>query len=423
MHVCAVGRGGGTDEAHNPQAGSIYHAVHLVPSTEPFLPVGVPNPGCQARLGDGEELQVRGAMVTPGYHGDTEATAAAFTHDGWFRTGDTARYTPAGDIVLVGREKDIINIHGVKLACEAIESAVQHADVTNVTPSYLVAAPIRTSTGGEDFVVAFLPHDCDPLSPDTLAAIDAIAAAAGLAAGKAPRAVLPLTAADLAKTSLGKISRSRVAHAYQAGRYDALEGRIRDERMASGDDGDAAPGNATEHLLARAVQDVLGADELPSCTASFVSLGLNSLGLIRLRARFAVLLGCAEAALPTIGFFFHPSIRLLLCHVQATQTAPPAVAAYSPVVPLNPSGSQTPLFLVHPGVGECLVFVNLAKRFAGQRPVYALRARGLGDEARVPVDGCTQSGSFATMSAMVECYVDAIVRTQQTGPYALAGYS
>ena len=362
-------------------------------------------------------------MVTPGYHGDPEATAAAFTHDGWFRTGDTARYTPAGDIVLVGREKDIINIHGVKLACEAIESAVQHADVANVTPSYLVAAPIRTSTGGEDFIVAFLPRD--PLSLP-LAAIDAIAAAAGLAAGKAPRAVLPLTAADLAKTSLGKISRSRVAHAYQAGRYEALEGRIRDERMASGgdgDDGDAAPGNATEHLLARAVQEVLGADELPSCTASFVSLGLNSLGLIRLRARFAVLLGCAEAALPTIGFFFHPSIRLLLRHVQATQAAPPAAAAYSPVVPLNSSGSQTPLFLVHPGVGECLVFVNLAKRFAGQRPVYALRARGLGDEARVPADGCTQSGSFTTMSAMVACYVDAIVRTQQAGPYALAGYS
>jgi len=44
------------------------------------------------------EIQVRGPGVTPGYWNDPDATAAAFTHDGWFRTGDAARMTEDGTI-------------------------------------------------------------------------------------------------------------------------------------------------------------------------------------------------------------------------------------------------------------------------------------------------------------------------------------
>src|SRR5262249_1878167 len=59
--------------------------------------VGVPLPGVLARIwsGDGEaptgadgEIQIRGPQVFGGYWRDPDATAAAFTPDGWFRTGD-----------------------------------------------------------------------------------------------------------------------------------------------------------------------------------------------------------------------------------------------------------------------------------------------------------------------------------------------
>ncbi|KAK9764462.1 hypothetical protein K7432_008003 [Basidiobolus ranarum] len=49
---------------------------------------------------------------------------------------------------------------------------------------------------------------------------------------------------------------------------------------------------------------------------------------------------------------------------------------YDPVVPLQVTGSGVPIFFVHPGVGEVLIFVNLAKYFVNERPFYALRARG-----------------------------------------------
>ncbi len=77
------------------------------------------------------------------------------------------------------------------------------------------------------------------------------------------------------------------------------------------------------------------------------------------------------------------------------------------------SGEKTPLFCVHPGVGEVLVFVNLAQYFVGDRPFYALRARGL-NEGEQP---------FTSFAEMVETYVAAIRKRQPHGPYAVAGYS
>jgi thioesterase domain-containing protein len=122
-----------------------------------------------------------------------------------------------------------------------------------------------------------------------------------------------------------------------------------------------------------------------------------------------------------------------ITHELATQVAPAGVASrelgeyippkgpvavrrnseYDPIVPLQLTGRKTPLFCVHPGTGDVLGFVNLAKYFANDRPFYALRARGF-DEG----DEC-----FRTFDDMVFSYADAIRRRQPRGPYAVAGYS
>jgi cyclohexanecarboxylate-CoA ligase/acyl-CoA synthetase len=60
------------------------------------------------------ELQVRGCSVFSGYLGNDAATAAAFTADGWFRTGDLARLDPGGNIEFTGRLKELINRGGIK---------------------------------------------------------------------------------------------------------------------------------------------------------------------------------------------------------------------------------------------------------------------------------------------------------------------
>jgi cyclohexanecarboxylate-CoA ligase len=60
------------------------------------------------------ELEMRGCSLFAGYLGNPEATAAAFTTDGWFRTGDLASLDAGGNLRIAGRTKEIINRGGVK---------------------------------------------------------------------------------------------------------------------------------------------------------------------------------------------------------------------------------------------------------------------------------------------------------------------
>ncbi|NJN40551.1 MAG: AMP-binding protein [Gammaproteobacteria bacterium] len=57
---------------------------------------------------------MRGCSLFAGYLGNPQATAAAFTADGWFRTGDLASLDAEGNLRIAGRTKEIINRGGVK---------------------------------------------------------------------------------------------------------------------------------------------------------------------------------------------------------------------------------------------------------------------------------------------------------------------
>ena len=74
---------------------------------------GRPSPGTQVRISADGELQVRGPLAFSGYYRNDAATRAAFTEDGWFRTGDLAERR-AENYAITGRSKDIINRGGVK---------------------------------------------------------------------------------------------------------------------------------------------------------------------------------------------------------------------------------------------------------------------------------------------------------------------
>ncbi len=74
------------------------------------------------------EIQVRGPGVTPGYWHDPEATAAAFTKNGWFRTGDAGRMTSEGTIYVVDRIKDMFISGGENVYPAEIEDVVASLD-------------------------------------------------------------------------------------------------------------------------------------------------------------------------------------------------------------------------------------------------------------------------------------------------------
>ncbi|WP_405520945.1 acyl-CoA synthetase [Streptomyces canus] len=172
--------------------------------------VGVPLPGVELRLVeedgspiasyDGEtvgEIQVRGPNLFTEYLNRPDATAAAFTADGWFRTGDMAVRDADGYVRIVGRKAtDLIKSGGYKIGAGEIENAllehpgVREAAVTGEPDPDL----------GERIVAWIVPED-----PEAPPALDELAdhVAARLAPHKRPRVVHHLTA--LPRNDMGKI--------------------------------------------------------------------------------------------------------------------------------------------------------------------------------------------------------------------------
>ena len=79
-----------------------------------FDSVGKPLPSLELRLDTDGEILARGENVFSGYFKDPAATAAAFTDDGWFRTGDVGRWTDDGFLQIIDRKKDILVTAGGK---------------------------------------------------------------------------------------------------------------------------------------------------------------------------------------------------------------------------------------------------------------------------------------------------------------------
>lgn len=85
--------------------------------------VGTTMPDVQVRIGENDEIQVKGETVMRGYYNKPEATAQAFTADGWFRTGDAGTLSENGEIVLTERIKDLFKTsNGKYIAPQALES-------------------------------------------------------------------------------------------------------------------------------------------------------------------------------------------------------------------------------------------------------------------------------------------------------------
>jgi long-chain acyl-CoA synthetase len=123
--------------------------------------VGRPMPPVELRLAADGEIQFRGPTIFKGYWHDPEATAAAFTADGWYRTGDIGRLDDAGRLVLMGRTKDIIVLpNGLNVYPEDIENALRTAGLRD-------SVVVETKPGRIEAVV-LPPAGRDGQSPEAI---------------------------------------------------------------------------------------------------------------------------------------------------------------------------------------------------------------------------------------------------------------
>jgi acyl-CoA synthetase (AMP-forming)/AMP-acid ligase II len=160
---------------------------------------GAGGPGAGAAAGVDGEIQLRGPQVFSGYWGDPAATEAAFTADGWFRTGDIGAVDPAsGHLVIRGRIKELIITGGLNVYPREVEIALEsHPAVAEAA-----VAGIPHPRWGEQVTAWVVARPGCGVSEDDLIAY----ARTRLAPYKCPKEVFPVAA--LPRTPLGKVNRS-----------------------------------------------------------------------------------------------------------------------------------------------------------------------------------------------------------------------
>ncbi len=154
--------------------------------------VGFPLPGISARIEDGE-LLIRGPNVFAGYWRRPDATSAAFTGDGFFRTGDLASVSDDGYYTLLGRKSDLIISGGFNIYPREIEELLLEQQGVREAAVIGIADALRGEVPVAYIVGAFDAESLERVCRDQLASF------------KVPRRFMRVD--SIPRTALGKVQR------------------------------------------------------------------------------------------------------------------------------------------------------------------------------------------------------------------------
>ncbi len=340
------------------------------------LPIGVPG-----------ELFIGGAGLARGYLNRPDLTAERFLPNPFqpeariYRTGDLARYWPDGNIEFLNRVDHQVKLRGFRIELGEIEAviaeypAVQQAVVTvqanSSRGSHLVAylvADLSLAALKLDSLRAFLQERLPAyMLPGEFVWLEAIPLTPN---GKTDYRALPIPAQpDLTHAS----------------------SECRDQ---------------LECQLAQIWQELLGVPSI-GMTDNFFELGGHSLLAVRL---FTLIEQQFDRSLPLATLLKAQTLQQLADVLRQEQQPDD----WAPLVVIKPDGSRPPLFCIHGGGFNVLVYRNLALRLSPDQPVYGLQAQGLNGR------GGVGSNSIEDIAAD---YINEIRTVRPHGPYALAGLS
>ncbi len=383
-----------------------------------FPPIGRPIDGVEIRLLDADgdvtegdrrgEIHIGGAALARGYLNQPERTRERFLPDSGgrspsgrlYKTGDQARRRPDGELEFLGRVDDQVKIRGYRVELDEIRGCL--LGLPGVAQAAVVVDGV--AAGEKRLIAAVVPDaGCDVTRR---AVVDHLKKA--LPEYMIPAAVIVLS--RLPVTANGKVDRRSILAA--AG-HEAVEPSGEPPAVESLDRADSVlfgrrpgrPSTAQELRMVRLWQGVLGRNGFGVHDA-LLDLGASSLQVARIAAGLEAIAGRAVSVAEVVN---HPTIRALCDLVHHG----PATKRSSPLVCLQSCGPRPPLFLVHPGGGNALCYLELSRELGDAQPVYAFQARGVDDD-QPPV------GDVAQMAAD---YLETLCDVQPAGPYALAGWS
>jgi malonyl-CoA/methylmalonyl-CoA synthetase len=163
--------------------------------------VGLPFPGVEVKLGERDEVLLKGGQVFRGYWRNQQATDEAFTPDGFFRTADVGEIGPDGTLAIRGRLKELIISGGFNVYPREVELVLE----THPAVDEVAVAGVPSEAWGEEVTAFVVPSKSTPLVEEELIAY----ARERLATYKCPRRVVVLE--KLPRNAMGKIERSKLA--------------------------------------------------------------------------------------------------------------------------------------------------------------------------------------------------------------------
>ena len=338
------------------------------------------------------EIYIGGDGVANGYLNRPELTAEKFidnpfikqTGSKMYRTGDLGKFMRNGEIECLGRIDAQVKIRGYRIETGEIE--FQLAKEKNIKEAVVIARPDRL---GVDKLVAFIVVNEIPGD----AASQALDWKDGLK-NSLPDYMVPdnfIIIDEMPLTPNGKVDKKALAkHG---------EGLVDDSKKH------IAPRTDIEKLLTDIWIEYLGVEKV-SVDDNFFELGGHSLIAVQVMARIEKETG---KRLPLATLFEASTVEKLA----RTLELGGKTITWDSLVPIKPTGSKMPLYMVHGAGLNVLLFNTLAMGLDAEQPVYGLQAKGLNgiDE---PLNNIEDIAAY---------YIGAIMEQNPTGPYALAGYS
>ena len=216
-------------------------------------------------------VQIKGESVTAGYYMDDDANHHALTGDGWLNTGDLGFITDQNELVITGREKDIIFSNGLNYFphdIEAVALQLQELELGKV-----IAYGVRQPNQDTDQLVIFILFRADV--KDFIGIVRDVMRHINEQTGLEVEQVIPVN--RIPKTTSGKLQRRLLGDAYLNGEYDEVIHQIEQLLSASHaqQQGDMTE---TEFKLKSIFEDVVK-DKAIDIQDNFFEIGLSSLSL------------------------------------------------------------------------------------------------------------------------------------------------
>jgi len=326
------------------------------------------------------ELYVGGAGVARGYLNQAQLTAERFVPNPYsteagerfYRSGDQVSWRADGSLDYYGRLDQQVKVRGFRIELGEIESALREQ------PGVKQAVVMMRNLQGDNRLLAYVVMEGNR-KPEELR--DELRK-------RLPEYMVPTGWSSLTSLPLtpnGKLDRK------------ALPVPERESSRAAY----IAPRNEQEAAVAKIWCEVLGVNQV-GVKDNFFDLGGHSLLAVRLRA---MLRNRLNYHLTLVDLFQNPTIASM---AKRPESAPENLSQQI-LVPIQPYGTQSPFFCIHPIGGQVFCYNELSRELGTERPFYGLQA--------------TASDSSETIEQMASAYIREIRRAQRSGPYFLAGWS